>query len=173
MENALANIYDIERLTRRIKLNRLHPFELNYLYDSLESIREVVVFMENYNFVKPPCSSEDINIFIKTIEDTFDLTSCGKYMLKDIDSNMIEKGIDSKIDELLKENELLEEKLEIFRTHILKLLNTDDKNYVTITRLGKEGFYIGLTKNRYSSIKKELLESHLIIDGELYLFQRF
>ncbi len=173
MENALANIYDIERLTRRIKLNRLHPFELNYLYDSLESIKEVVVFMENYNFVKPPCSSDDINIFIKTIEDTFDLTSCGKYMLKDIDSNMIEKGIDSKIDELLKENELLEDKLEIFRTHILKLLNTDDKNYVTITRLGKEGFYIGLTKNRYSSIKKELLESHLIIDGDLYLFKDF
>ncbi len=173
MENALANIYDIERLTRRIKLNRLHPFELNYLYDSLESIKEVVVFMENYNFVKPPCSSEDINIFIKTIEDTFDLASCGKYMLKDIDSNMIEKGIDSKIDELLKENELLEEKLEIFRTHILKLLNTDDKNYVTITRLGKEGFYIGLTKNRYSSIKKELLESHLIIDDDLYLFKNF
>jgi DNA mismatch repair protein MutS len=173
MENSLANIYDIERLTRRIKLNRLHPFELNYLYDSLESIKEVVVFMENYNFVKPPCSSDDINIFIKTIEDTFDLSSCGKYMLKDIDSNMIEKGIDSKIDKLLKENELLEEKLEIFRTHILKLLNTEDKNYVTITRLGKEGFYIGLTKNRYSSIKKELLESHLIIDDDLYLFKDF
>ena len=27
IENELANIYDIERLTRRIKLNRLHPFE--------------------------------------------------------------------------------------------------------------------------------------------------
>ena len=31
IENELSNIYDIERLTRRIKLNRLHPFELNYL----------------------------------------------------------------------------------------------------------------------------------------------
>ena len=173
MESSLANIYDIERLTRRIKLNRLHPFELNYLYDSLQSIKEVVVFMENYNFVKPPCSSEDINIFLKTIDDTFDLSSCGKYMLKDIDSNMVVKGIDSKIDDLLKENEILEDKLEIFRTHILKLLKTEDKNFVSITRLGKEGFYIGLTKNRYSSIKQELLESHLIIDKELYLFKDF
>ena len=50
IENELANIYDIERLTRRIKLNRLHPFELNYLYDSLLSIKEVVTFMENYKF---------------------------------------------------------------------------------------------------------------------------
>lgn len=173
MENALANIYDIERLTRRIKLNRLHPFELNYLYDSLEAIKEIVMFMENYNFVKPPCSSEDINIFLKTIDETFDLSSCGKFMLKDIDSNMVAPGIDAKIDELLKQNELLEEKLEVFRSHILKFLKTEDRNFVSIQRLGKEGFYIGLTKNRYSSIKDDLLESHLIIDDELHIFKNF
>ena len=173
IENSLSNIYDIERLLRRIKLNRLHPFELNYLYDSLGSIKEVVFFMENYNFVKPPCSSAEIDIFIKTIDDTFDLSSCGKFMLKDIDSNIIAKGIDSKIDTLLKENRVLEEKLDIFRTHILKFLKSEEKNLVPINRLGKEGFFIGLTKNRYSSIKKELLESHLIIDDDLYLFKDF
>ncbi len=173
IEGALANIYDIERLTRRIKLNRLHPFELNYLYDSLESIKEIVSFMENYNFVKPPCSSDDINIFLKTIDDTFDLTTCGKFMLKDLDSNMVVGGVNSKIDELLKQNKELEEQLDVFREHILKFLKTDDRNFITIDRLGKEGFYIGLTKNRFSSIKKELLESHLIIDDQLYLFKDF
>jgi len=173
IENSLSNIYDIERLTRRIKLNRLHPFELNYLYDSLGSIKEIVTFMENYNFVKSPCSSDEIEIFIKTISDTFDLESCGKFMLKDIDSNIIAAGIDSKIDTLLKENEVLKDKLDIFRIHILKFLKSDDKNLVPVNRLCKEGFFIGLTKNRYSSIKKELLESHLIIDDELYLFKDF
>ena len=173
IENHLSNIYDIERLTRRIKLNRLHPFELNYLFDSLNSIKEIVKFMENYNFVKPPCSSDEINIFLKTIEETFDLTSCGKFMLKDIDSNIIASGIDSKIDTLLKQNNELEEQLDIFRTHILKFLKSEDKNLISITRLGKDGFFVGLTKNRYSSIKKELLESHLIIDDQLYLFKDF
>jgi DNA mismatch repair protein MutS len=173
IEGSLSNIYDIERLTRRIKLNRLHPFELNYLYDSLGSIKEIVKFMEDYKFVKPPCSSDDINIFIKNIEETFDLSCSGKFMIKDIDSNMVVRGIDSKIDALIEENNKLEEKLEIFRTHILKFLQSDDKNLISITRLGKEGFYIGLTKNRFSSIKKELMESHLIIDDDLYLFKDF
>ena len=173
IENHLSNIYDIERLTRRIKLNRLHPFELNYLYDSLQSIKEIVIFMENYNFVKPPCSSGDIAIFTKLIEDTFDLSICGKFMLKDIDTNMLLCGIDNQIDKLLEENKLLEEKLELFSNHILGFLKTNDKNLVQINRLGKEGFYIGLTKNRYSSIKKELLESHIIIDDKLYLFKDF
>ena len=173
IENHLNNIYDIERLTRRIKLNRLHPFELNYLFDSLNSIKEIVKFMENYNFVKPPCSSDEINQFLVNIENTFDLTSCGKFMLKDIDTNIISSGINSEIDKLIKENIELENKLGIFKEHILKFLNSSDKNFITINRLGKEGFFIGLTKNRYSSIKKELLESHLIIDDELYLFKDF
>jgi len=173
IENELANIYDIERLTRRIKLARLHPFELNYLHDSLLSIKEVVTFMENYKFFKTPCSSADLEIFIAAINSTFDLTISGKYMLKDVEANMVNDGVNAKIDEFMKENELLKEKLEIFRVHILSFLGGGDGNFVSINRLDKEGFYIGLTKNRYKSIKEKLLESHLIVDDELYLFKDF
>ena len=119
IENELANIYDIERLTRRIKLVRLHPFELNYLYDSLISIKEIVKFMESYKFVTPPCSSEECESFIKSINSTFDLSVSGKFMLKDVDTNMITSGINIQIDELNKQNDLLFSKLEIIKEHIL------------------------------------------------------
>ena len=171
IELHLDNIYDIERLLRRIKLNRLHPFELNYLFESLESIKQIIVFMEQYNFVKPPCSSGDLDIFLNLIQNTFDLTNCGKFMLKDIDTNLILEGIDSKIDTLLEENKTLYHKLEQFSSHILNHLSSDDPNQVAINRLGKDGFFLSLTKNRYNSIKKELLESHFIIDDVLYLFK--
>ncbi len=173
IESELANIYDIERLTRRIKLSRLHPFELNYLHDSLLSIKEVVTFMESYKFFTPPCSSADLAIFIDAINSTFDLTISGKYMLKDVEANMVNDGINTKIDSLMEENRALKEKLEIFRAHILTFLNSSDSNFVSINRLDKEGFFIGLTKNRYKLISKKLLESHLIVDDELYLFKDF
>ncbi|MDX1808402.1 MAG: DNA mismatch repair protein [Sulfurospirillaceae bacterium] len=173
IENELGNIYDIERLTRRIKLTRLHPFELNYLYDSLISVREVVKFMENYHFFTPPCSSDELTLFIKAIDATFDLNVSGRFMLKDVDENMIQEGINPKIDKLLAENKALRDKIDIFRKHILEVLGNSNENFVTINRLDKEGFYIGLTKSRYMSVKDELLKSHLIVDDQLYLFKDF
>ena len=173
IEGELANIYDIERLTRRIKLSRLHPFELNYLYDSLLSIKEVVAFMENYKFFTPPCSSSELQMFINSIDSTFDLSISGKYMLKDVETNMICEGINAKIDHLTDENRALKDKLNILKMHILGFLKTSDENFVTIQRLDKEGFYIGLTKSRYNLIKEELLNSHLVIDDELMLFKNF
>jgi len=173
IENSMGNIYDIERLSRRIKLNRLHPFELSYLYDSLFSIKEVVSFMENYNFIKPPCSSDEINIFMDVINNTFDLQEASRFMLKDISTNIIKENIDNKIDALLQENKQLKSKLELIQSHILNLLGTSDENYCDINRLPKEGFCFQLTKNRYSSIKDEFLASHIIVDDELYLFKDF
>jgi DNA mismatch repair protein MutS len=174
IEGELANIYDIERLTRRIKLTRLHPFELNYLYDSLLSIREVVTFMENYKFLTPPCSSADLTLFTQSIDSTFDLNVSGKYMLKDVESNMICEGINTQIDELNSQNHVLYSKLELLREHILGLLNaSSDSNFVSINRLDKEGFFLTLTKNRYNLVKESLLNSHIIIDDDLLLFKDF
>jgi DNA mismatch repair protein MutS len=129
--------------------------------------------MENYNFIKPPCSSDEVNIFMNSISNTFDIDIASKFMLKDISINMVKENIDVKIDELLAENKALEDKLNIFKLHILDMLGVDDSNFVSINRLDKEGFFIQLTKNRYSSIKDKLLASHLIIDDELYLFKDF
>lgn len=173
IENELANIYDIERLTRRIKLSRLHPFELNYLYDSLLSIKEVVSFMENYKFITPPCSLAELQMFTDSIESTFDLAISGKYMLKDVEANMVCDGVNVQIDELNEENAKLYEKLELLRTHLLSFLGSKDSNFVSINRLDKEGFFLSLTKNRYNLIKEELQNSHIIIDDDLLLLKDF
>ena len=173
IENSMGNIYDVERLARRIKLSRLHPFELSYLFDSLFSIKEVVTFMENYHFMKSPCASEEIDVFLNNIKKTFHIDIAGKYMLKDIGENMICEGIDTKIDALLEENRELEKKLSLFQEHILSLLDSKDTNQVAIHRLDKEGFFLSLTKNRYMMIKEAFLKSHQIIDDELYLYKDF
>ncbi len=173
LEEKLSRIYDIERLARRINLNRLHPFELYYLYESLIAIKQSVEFMEDYLFLKPPCKSGDVAIFIDTIEKTFNIELCAKFMLKDISTNLLKPNVNSTIDELVKENQKIIEKLEKIRDHILSFLSNSDESFVTINRLEKEGFYLSITKNRFNTIKEKLLNSHIVIDDKLYLFKDF
>ncbi len=89
--------------------------------------------MESYKFISPPCSSLEIESFIKSISCTFDLSISGRFMLKDVDTNMITSGINLQIDELNKENELeLYSKLEILKKHILSFIKSDDSSYVSM-----------------------------------------
>ncbi len=104
-----------------------------------------------------------MELFINSIDSTFDLDISGKYMLKDVEANMVCEGINVQIDELTRQNDELYSKLELLKSHILTYLKSDDKNQVSINRLDKEGFYLALTKNRYNLIKDELLNSHIII----------
>ncbi|MCF6201247.1 MAG: hypothetical protein L3J42_03845 [Hydrogenimonas sp.] len=40
--NSLKEVYDLERILRRIKLGKLHPFEIVYLHDSLKALEQMV-----------------------------------------------------------------------------------------------------------------------------------
>ncbi|MGM0623921.1 MAG: MutS-related protein, partial [Campylobacterota bacterium] len=173
IDGQLSNIYDIERLTRRIKLRRIHPFEINYLYDSLNAIKEIVGFVEQFNFIKPPCKQIDILNFTQTIESTFVLEQSGKFLTKDINTNIFKKDINAEIDTLCEQNTLLLGKIEEIRRHIISFMGSNDANFVSIERLEKDGFYITMTKNRYNLIKDELLKSHITIDDELLLLKNF
>ncbi len=173
IEEHLSQVYDIERLSRRIKLNRLHPFELFYLYESLEAIRSVVEFMQNHLFLTPPCKVADVELFIEDIERSFYIKKAAKYMLKDINCNIFKPNINAQIDELEYENKQLLEKLEQIKRHIASFLESKDESFVSINRLEKEGFYFNITKNRFFTIKERLLDSHIIIDDELLLFKNF
>ena len=173
IEEFLSRIYDIERLSRRIKLNRIHPFELYYLYESLIAIKSIVKFMEDFLFLKPPCKSSDIEIFINNIEQTFYIEELAKFMLKDISKNIIKPQINSQIDELETQNQELFSKLELIKAHILSYLKNSDESFVTINRLDKEGFYFNITKSRFSSIKDELINSYITIGKKVYYFGDF
>ena len=59
---------------------------------------------------------------------------------------MVNKGINTQIDELNFQNEILYSKLELLQKHILSFIKSDDSNFVGINRLDKEGFFITLTK---------------------------
>jgi len=165
----LKQIYDVERIFRRIKLKKAHPFEINYLHSSLYALEKILEKMKKGK-VKLIKLQEVIN-FRKELQNRFNLEECAKYRQDQIDSNIFCEGVIAEIDLLEKEIKSKLKTLEQIKSHIGKFL--ENPEYIQIGWLESEGFYLTLTKNRFTSIQKELLNSSLTIDNTTLYFKEF
>ena len=172
LEVILKQIYDLERILRRIKLKKLHPFEINYLHSSLYSIEKLLDHVKRLNLDLESFSKAEVKKFRKYIEETFNLDKSAKYTKEQIDRNFFKEGVSLKIDEIEYKMQNLYSKLELIQTHIENLFDGEQK-VVSIGYLESEGFYINLTKNRFSLIEERLLNSFITIDNKHYFFKDF
>ncbi len=156
----LRDIYDIEKINRKIKIKRLHPFEINFLYSSLKRGSEI--------FLKLKKRTTKIDNFLNYLEENFNLDKVN-VKLEDIKESFFKEGIDRELDELLKEkkyylNELLKIKNKIESLGDIK---------VEIGVLDKEGHYLSMTKTRFNMIKSKFFDTFLEVDGKNIFFKDF
>ncbi len=166
----LRQIYDIERILRRIKLKKAHPYEMVYLHTSLFAIERIYQEIEEGDFDK--VDFQELRSFRLELERVFDLDRCGKYRQDQIDANIFQEGVEAAIDELDSRIQKQRELLGQIRSHIASLLGGDESQ-VGIGWMESEGFFITLTKNRFAQIEKELTKSIFDIDGQRHFGQDF
>lgn len=172
----LKNVYDLDRIQRRIEIDRLHPFEINFLYDSLVATSNIIEQLSNLRDEKllgelkeqEPVLREALLYFQKT----FCLDETAKYCQTDICKSFFNQGFNYELDELLVEQAGLHEKLETIRTEIVNLLESQtgkpERDYVVLKQLEKEGHHISITKSRYFLIEKLMEKTFVSIDGQVY-----
>lgn len=178
IDDDLKDIYDIERIIRRIRLLKLHPYEINYLYTSLQAIKRVATLIEDKAIKKIDFSIGELDSFLSYIEHIFDLDVSAKYNLQDIDRNFFKPKIDHTLDTIVAENLAYENKLKIIAEKIDKIIAIANNQkvinqYATIEELDKEGHYISLTRNRYIMIKDKLNEEMVFVDDVPCFFRDF
>ncbi len=171
-ELSLKEIYDLERILRRVKLKKLHPMELNYLYSSLKAIISIFNYSKEAKIELESKLELDTKEFLSFLEKFFDIEKCGKYRQEQIDANIFKKGLFPIIDELIISNEKEMQKLNEVANFIDNFFEPKGK-YANISFLESEGFFISLTRNRFSNIEKKLLESFVSIDNRHYFFKDF
>lgn len=181
VECDLRGIYDLERITRRIRLQRLHPFEINYLFDSLvstekifESLGEVNGHKEIQNFLEEKNAVQECLNYLKKI---FNFDETAKVACQDIQTSLFLPGYESELDECLAKKENIEAKLELIRSRIIEILAEEtgrsEGEYVEIKQLEKEGHHLTLTRTRFALIESKLMKSFVSIDGVVYAFSDF
>jgi len=176
LEETMRGIYDLERLSRRIDLGRLHPFEMNYVYDSLLSVKELMAYIKKHKIAKTPFSDNEIDLFVKDIASSVDLETSRRFTMQSIDENFLMRGVDGTIDALVDENAKMLQHIQIIIEAIEELLRakaSSANNYVTLGLLEKEGYYISLSKNRWSMIESDFAHASLTLENELLQFSEF
>ena len=162
LDEIMRGIYDLERLSRRLDLARLHPFEMNHIYESMLSVKELMTYVKKYKIQKTPFHESEVDEFLRDITKSIDLDISRRFTINTVDENFLMSGVDESIDTLVEENNIMFLAFEDIIKDIEKLL---DKNFssssnslVTLGLLEKEGYYISLSKNRFSIIEKEFKE---------------
>lgn len=173
-EIALKQVYDLERILRRIKLKKLHPLELDYLHTSLESILEIFKEARFKKIATPQNLYDECEELVSLLRTTFVLDSCAKFRKEQINENLFIKGVHPQIDKLEEVKTSNYESIRQIALHVENLFEDKSaKNSVNIGFLETEGFYISLTKNRYALIKDTLLDNFVTIENKHYFFKDF
>jgi len=175
----LKNIYDLERISRRMKLQKLHPVELTYIMMSLTAISNLLVDIQVDNVTIENNLIDNVNEFKAYLEQTFNLDICARFRIDQINDNIFKDGVYPAIDTILEKQNGEISKLETVAGHIDKLFDKDKliantKNgYADIGYLESEGYSINLTKNRFTMIEKDLKETFVTIEGTHHFFKDF
>ncbi len=178
LEETLRGIYDLERLARRINLGRLHPFEMNYVYDSLVSVKDLMAYVKKHKIQKTPFSDLEIDEFIRDIERSFDLDTSRRFTMATVDDNFLMRGIDPAIDTLIDENAKMLQTFNILMDEMERMLgdvagNGSNTRYVSLGVLDKEGYYISLSKTRWSMIEQQFSLASVDLEHGTVTFDSF
>ncbi|MEA3228168.1 MAG: DNA mismatch repair protein, partial [Campylobacterota bacterium] len=157
LDEVMRGIYDLQRLSRRLALGRLHPFEINNIYDSMLSVKELMLYLKEHTIATPPFHENELDEFLRDISKTIDLDISQRFTDSSVDENFLMQGVDEAIDILVEENRAI---LTVFEEIMGRLelmiesVNAGSSNrLVSLGLLEKEGYYISLSKNRFSMIE--------------------
>ncbi len=173
----LKQIYDLERLGRRIKLRRLHPVELTYIAMSMEGIEGLFALCKESGIEVDSALESESREFARFLQKSFDLETCARYRLDQIESTIFREGVYPTIDELVRLQKQEFAKIEKVATYIEslferdKLIGATSGSLVQIGYLESEGYHLTLTKSRFKQIEELLKDRYLTLEGE-HIFLR-
>jgi DNA mismatch repair protein MutS len=170
---ALKQVYDLERILRRIALKKLHPLELDYLSTSLEAILGILKEAELKKMAIPKNLFDETEALAHMLQSTFVLDVCAKFRKDQINENLFLSGIYPQIDKIEQSKQERFSALEQIVQHIETLFEENNRSTISIEWLESEGHYIAMSKNRFALIEEKLMQSFITVGERHYFFKDF
>lgn len=163
INKSLNGIIDLERVKRKILLKKLNPYEWNSIINSLEN------GIEAFNYLNDNDNQNKIKELLKELK-IINLEEASKYNINDIKTNIFERGVIKKADDL---TDIYNKNLEILNSYVNFISGLDDSS-CKLDFNDREGFFISITKKRFeNALKKDKnyinkFEKKLMTNGTTY-----
>ena len=179
----LIHINDLDKLIRKMKLQKINPFELYNLYNSIDSIIDLLDELKKTDsFYQKLDINEDYHnllvTFLEYIQDTFNvdaLTKVGYFNGKEDPVNFIRNKkykLLFDLEEAINLGENFMEHLVIKCTKIIencgekRYMKKDNSNLLQLKRNDQTGHYLQITNLRCNKLKEGLKKNPIKIGGK-------
>ena len=178
LKSDLNNIYDIERLHRKLSLGTLNPFEFIYLDESYKQIKSLFNKLKKSklcSILKKDIFS-NLEKFIKNYNKIFNLSELEKYNLNDISNSFFNNGFSKEIDLLQKEIDERKKEMEEIRLYFENLIEIKKKDYfnkqdekvlISLNYNENDKYHLFLTTKRSLIIKEKLKKVKNIVINKI------
>lgn len=165
----LNDVYDIERLFRKVDLGTIQPYELGYIMISLTRMKNVLNILNdtNTNVYLNDCDKNSIMKYIHVIENAISVNFNTDELLKHNNENMspdvFKSGVNDHLDELYEEMN----KTKDYVYDVCDKLNmlTSQDGIFKVENNERDGYYLMITKKRYqdfySQTSSKLINTNL------------
>lgn len=146
----LSEIYDLERLSRKITLQKIQPADFMQVYESMTAAHEIFKMLPN-DMVPCPQWNSGCNDVLDFIKSNLSLTEIVKYHRDNIDDSFIVKGCDMEIDNHVQELGRLMGWFQSLVEHLNEMAGID---YFKLENNQMDGYFLSITSKRWSDFKK-------------------
>ena len=161
----LLSISDIEKLSRKMSLQIIHPYELAEFIESFKFIEKIIQKVINHKLETITPSEEqvlELEKFNINLNRIFNIQELKKNIISSIESNLFNKGLYPDIDALSESYDLEHDLITQIKDSFDKILmdtiknkkNLKSESFMRIDSTPKEGYFIIMSVQRYNSLVK-------------------
>jgi len=174
INNYLEDIYDIEKIIRKIEINMINPYELNQLYISFYQINKLFKYLETNELIKlfeiKENIKQEVNNILEHIKIRYDLNLINDLNFNnytETENNFYNKFQYEELDKLQGKIEssqnFLENLIKKLESYIIDEKKRNiDKTLITIKNNDKDGYYLLITNKRCEILKKNLKNVNIL-----------
>lgn len=161
IRNALTNVYDIERLFRKVDIGTIHPCELWNLYMSCQCIQNALSMSANSSITT---YLDEILLLINTVLDIEELP---KYNQDNISANIFKGGRHKDLDTLFQTYNDIKSVFNEISNELNAIHNVENNNTIfKVENNERDGYYLLITSKRLSEFVKGHKHESVYIRGK-------